>query len=1163
MSRQDKQYKYNPGGFINLETGIAVTWDTIRKQLASNKITLQQARQKWRFPKDFTIGDRQLKRFLGTRITRERPPIPTQLPEEEAIARITRAIRNYRAKREAQRTNLYNYEMLFKVKYSTGVKEYPIVVNDVITEPSFTFLYILDLIVTIRPDTSADVEFVKVISKTRVLYSADIRILYSDEMNDDDKKRYTEMMKQSMREFSFLRYSNLSTYNFQPNSEGKCVQEYLKLKYPKTIDIDGLFPEVGITTEQIVERLCEKYHISIYVLDLWLNIVFHKSFDSNMMKHYKPLMYICANNHMYPIENKQLRKSIQSKSTSTTRGVLNNDDVIPKSVSNLEELENIQTIEEVVSLSNTIVYYDNNLIITALFKEALRNKIVWNPIFTERQLTKIIIKNQNVILMVSPYYKEIKKVCVLHNIEYKAQPLSTLSGQLFELYHKSKLIQRDVSNELKQEIRNNCKDRCKNCKVQLNQDEGHIDHIDPLYKDGINAIKNLQLLCLDCHQKKALEDRFTQYDHSSFSSELRELFIERNLKQPIIYRENKIDIQKTYTSKYDIKKCYRNCLMEGPKYGYPIYTVRDESTVYNGEPLQAGFYYVETHNHIPMRGNGWYIADVIEYCREMGVEMKITHHIKPSYVLDRTFFVPWVKWILETVKDEQTGKHIINLFIGNMGRRYKKNEKHIFMTNLIGIPSKWIAYKYGTDENIYDVMKLEKTEVYTSMVPFYNCVLDLSNIKLHRLMKLVCVEGTSFLGVETDAVIIQYDKRPEIQNEEWFKLEWEKKTCILDLEYIKKWKGVVENTLEKYGIGTGAWVKQVNQSRYNQQIKQYNEIKTENQTEIQRIFIDGHKSLMINGGPGSGKSYLIKLIMGELKNKCIQVAPTWKASRLIDGVSIYSLFQQIKNKGKPLKGITTIIIDECSMLNTKYYEMLLRLKRQNSNLKFFIVGDFDQIPAVKEEHLNWKVSLALGELCDWNRVELITNYRIRDKKLMDDIQLLKSHNEIYIEPYFSEKKTERHLCRTNKMRIKINSELNELNCPKRHRKTKIGLIYTGLPLLCIKNNHELEIYNSERFFVKKVSCDSNETRYKNTKQENRNGYQVIIYKEGTDIEINIEYDILEQYFDLGYCSTVEKSQGETINEKYTIHEWNRMSFNHKYVVLSRAREKKQIHISIK
>ena len=52
--------------------------------------------------------------------------------------------------------------------------------------------------------------------------------------------------------------------------------------------------------------------------------------------------------------------------------------------------------------------------------------------------------------------------------------------------------------------------------------------------------------------------------------------------------------------------------------------------------------------------------------------------------------------------------------------------------------------------------------------------------------------------------------------------------------------------------------------------------------------------------------------------------------------------------------------------------------------------------------------------------------------------------------------------------------------------------------------------------------------------------------------IVVPFNKFQQWFHVAYCITSHKSQGQTINKPYTIHDWELMSETCKYVSLSRA-----------
>ncbi len=88
-------------------------------------------------------------------------------------------------------------------------------------------------------------------------------------------------------------------------------------------------------------------------------------------------------------------------------------------------------------------------------------------------------------------------------------------------------------------------------------------------------------------------------------------------------------------------------------------------------------------------------------------------------------------------------------------------------------------------------------------------------------------------------------------------------------------------------------------------------------------------------------------------------------------------------------------------------------------------------------------------------------------------------------------------------------------------------------MIARKNDKKLKISNNETFEVTSIGEKT-----------------IIVSNETKEIEIPIKS--INQLFNLAYCITVHKSQGETIKNKYIIHEWDKMDYRLKYVSMSRG-----------
>ena len=102
----------------------------------------------------------------------------------------------------------------------------------------------------------------------------------------------------------------------------------------------------------------------------------------------------------------------------------------------------------------------------------------------------------------------------------------------------------------------------------------------------------------------------------------------------------------------------------------------------------------------------------------------------------------------------------------------------------------------------------------------------------------------------------------------------------------------------------------------------------------------------------------------------------------------------------------------------------------------------------------------------------------------------------------------------------------------------------GMPIISRINNKELEIVNNQTFIITKIDF-SNGT----------------ILAVDEDQEIEIAFNDFAKLFNVAFCITIHKSQGSTFNEKYCIHEFEKLDKRLKYVALSRSTDIKKINIA--
>ena len=246
-----------------------------------------------------------------------------------------------------------------------------------------------------------------------------------------------------------------------------------------------------------------------------------------------------------------------------------------------------------------------------------------------------------------------------------------------------------------------------------------------------------------------------------------------------------------------------------------------------------------------------------------------------------------------------------------------------------------------------------------------------------------------------------------------------------------------------------------------------------------------------------------------------------------------------------------IFIDEISMVKECFYKFLLTIKRIKPDVKFIISGDIKRqfLPINDRAKFDYENSLALKELTDFNKLELTTCRRSDDKLFkvcdFDNIMSVDKHQ-------FNRKLAKKHICYTNKKRIEINDLCMERYKPKNYKvidenkvndQSQVMFIYKDLPIICKVTDEKSTLNNNEQFIV---------TDYDDAK---------ISIKSVIDNRIlDIKIKEFNKIFYPAYAITIYASQGCTINEPYTIHEFDRLDNRARYVALSRSSKYEYINI---
>jgi len=636
---------------------------------------------------------------------------------------------------------------------------------------------------------------------------------------------------------------------------------------------------------------------------------------------------------------------------------------------------------------------------------------------------------------------------------------------------------------------------------------------------------------------------YPEHKKSIFNQQVFETFpVNANLVRTYNHPKNEANL-----TGIDINKCRTSCLRDNVLGEYKRYTVMDSIEPYGekiNKLLLPGFYYILTTNQLPCKGNGWYSDGFLKYLDQEVIEYTIKYQLLSSFVYDNDYMVRFFEEIVQL----DNFKFVSNGTIGSLAMRRKTSSRVYFETNFQTACAHYFNFdgsKKSNSQVYITPMDNEKTlykiEDRTnhieldSDIPIYNQILENEWVKCYELYKKM---GGRLIAIKTDNVIVE------------------------GMEFRD-----LELTDEIGGFKTGDIHLPVNDPKSDKEEVEmmFGDWKTDQEqdfegfAEIAKHIIDKDQSCNIIGSAGVGKSYLIKNIvdvLNERGKKYAILAPTNKAALNIGGMTIHKFLgmdhtQKIrKNMLRKLRSYDYIILDELSMVGSLIYNQLNLAKKQSEKIKFLLIGDFKQLPPVKDDEYDYENTRILKQLCDYNRFELTINKRSDD--VMWDIAA-HAYNTGSIEPFTFGKhstwESERHLCHTNRTRKGINEYIMQskkepglfIECFDKdlevNEYAQSIVLHVGTPIMSCKNNKKEDILNNQEFTV---------TGWNDQ----------VIHTHSMDIKI-LDF---QKMFVVAYATTVHKAQGATFDFKFSIWETSRMDHRMLYTAVTRTTNKDLICI---
>ena len=237
------------------------------------------------------------------------------------------------------------------------------------------------------------------------------------------------------------------------------------------------------------------------------------------------------------------------------------------------------------------------------------------------------------------------------------------------------------------------------------------------------------------------------------------------------------------------------------------------------------------------------------------------------------------------------------------------------------------------------------------------------------------------------------------------------------------------------------------------------------------------------------------------------------------------------NKGVPPLGV--LALDEISMVGAEFWGYISHIRLRMPNLIILLFGDIKhQLPPVNEEKRNFYDAFAIKDIANFMKINLHYNFRTGT----DTDDLWKQAGDP--EQFKTSKKSlpDRNLCWTNKKRKEViaykqnklvNPVVIELNDDENERRQTLKYV-VGTPIIAeisfgkkedrVAKNEVFRVAYLEPLVLERMDGSKPTGRYFNTNQQT-----------------------LIKNFVSGYCITIHKSQGETYDDNYCIHEWKRLS----------------------
>lgn len=905
----------------------------------------------------------------------------------------------------------------------------------------------------------------------------------------------------------------------------------------------------GLSINEL-EKFCRDYKITLLALDKNEKTIIYKPVENRNLP---ALIFIVANNHIYPILDKSKRLTLTRKSDGSSKTPFTSENIVDSKDGSDRNL--IHTYIK----GNELSY------VKAEKEIKRRNTIPRKVSLVDNQISKLYFGDECVHID-EPEYDFGK--------EWKGETPYSICMDMFETFKQDDPCNKSIFNSKTREMLElkGVKDRNQFGSV-LNEEETK------KYEELLPP--KILKLYYDKYETLPVNSPLDKYGFkipTKITKKVR-VYVDIELPQRSNFRQKFVDGD---IQAIDGNKFYATCLAENT-YDFPVYDEECSFEDYDGV-LKNGLYIVETDDTSLFHQSNIYSRCIIDEAIKYGIPFKIRKQLIAKKYIRSNYFADFFDFIksCRTLKDISLRKLVINILTGILGRTENKKQvveldtdyeaiyRYFFLGEEYDGEQKFydgkfkahrnnlILKKLGEGENSVYMYGYEiKSKLTETTLPIYFQILDLANVRLYRLGQKL---GGKLLYRKTDCLVVENPTIPvRDMTKNWGDYSIENKSSR-----FKWYKPMRTDRHVEFNLRDDDW-------------KTYDHNDSDDYEAIAKTATD-NGGLLIEGRAGTGKTFSVMKSLGEwtgekfirFKDNTIAMSFTNKASRNIKGSTIHKtmkITKDIKVCRKALavfKQYKYIIIDEIGMIEVKLWRLLIQIKRTYPHIIFILMGDYRQLPPIKEEVDIFNYSL-VKELCNNNRIELTAMKRY-EKPLWDYLERgyekrdwsgLES-KELTIDEICNSRNISFYNSGGNQTKIKIDkmcmeykkdddSVLVKLN-EKQEKNIKLQNIwlYCGLPLMSYTNCKKLGIVNSEEFIV-----------------NNYDDKKIFIDREEGGETIEIEYDELHNYFIPNYCATAHKSQGSTYQGQINIWDFYMLRADRRrlYTACSRAKALENIIVS--